>query len=1412
MRKVLVLAVGLFSVLAVHAADGWRTNGGDNWNTASYWKDGVVAGGEPTDTAYLHYEDYRPTITLTEDVVLNAVKATGKVGNASFRRTGTAAFQMRNNPLFHFMPGYNIEHRTYLYGEKIFQGDGTVLTIQGGVLGLSNNEKDAYSISGFSRVDIKDQPSFTILGVGGIADGPVRLVNTYLNLDYNNGDLTATNNLFGGKLTIGPGLSYSRIGNTGANRLPAEIDRERAGVLNIIVRTRNDAYSFADGASFLNHEGRFPTWFSYGGDFNFLTYNAEKGLTNADLAPNVTFTESTKDNTVILSSATTLAADATAAAVDAKSTLDLAGHTLTLGNENEPGLLIMRADANGATGEVTFHGEEGIIISAGGSRRLKAKLTGANSVTVVAGHEGATHCLYLDNPLNTFSGGLDVVAGNLSVTNAGSLGTGLVKVHGYPMSYDFGAGYYSYNNDGTRIWRDTLVSRGGGTLSLNGCTITNDLSLSGMGIGGQLGIREYSKTASALYLMNNSGVKSAITLENSTAIRTVANGASEFKLEGSVTGEDWTLHLWPGRNSTMKFSNTILADAIAITAPTNGVRPRDIGTVMFGASLNADKLRNDATLMFEGSHTLASALTGEGSYKQTSDIAVEFENGVDQKGGMLIEKGTVTLKGAENNIGGLAGAGTLNVGSTLTLTLGSSEKSYDGYFKGAITTSDGAELTLVKTGTNTQILAGANTFNGKVVVEEGVLKLGGLNGALPKTVFPAQIHVDATDASSVQADADGKVGTWLNKGAVQGNFFQNAETLKPVYDPGAMDGRGGIVFDASDTVSSVTDINTLTRNRLYMANESGDCVSSKIGRIYMAFSVYRQTYFGGPLGKYDDDAGIRFGYGNSDKDFSIERAVTRASSRTHLYRLNDKNTNSGSCNKVYTFEQDVGEQLDWCVTLGSYFNFNSTSGNVPRAFKGAIGEILTYPEALNPQEEYAVRAYFNDKWGIVEDAAMTENVLPVGSTLTVQKGAVVDFAGVSQALAKLENFGTIRNSSETQVVITVNDAVLVGAVEGNVKIVVDGGTATVTSWRNLDKLPVTRDLVFHLDGADLSTLLRDADGLVTNWLDKSGRDIDFKEDRNVFSGYTLMPPRYDESLNDGRGAVVFYSEGKATDTGNRLSTGDVKCEMKSVFFLMQPGTKGNEYCTGLFGPRDIDGGVRFGNVTGFNPHGGSYFTDTVNWYVNGVREQTTFNAGERFILETGIDADALSNNKYNQSWALGQYYGTSKDDLRGYNGNVSEVIAYNRYVDDDERALINGYLKKKWMTGEAFDAPTFPDTLSFGFKNGGTLDLGNTTQTISGLSGSEGAIVNGDLTVRGVLEVVADENGEVTPYQFNGVTLADGLTIILRGTPNTSRFVIATGVTRANTSTFRLPSSAWTVSLRNGDLSMSKNGMVLIFR
>lgn len=1390
--------------VAAQTEDGVWTASSGNWDDAANWKDGVVAGNGGVACMQV---DGPVTAFLRGDVALHGLFSVGQVGcNNSVRRdanNSTAVLRMTDNPFIMSAPVYTHYMRFSLLGTGLVaSGDETPLTVQGGQFNLGEVGVGGYSFTGFPRVDLKDMYSITMLSVGGIADGDVRLLGTRLNFDYNHSELTTTNNLIGGKLIIGSGMNYSRMGYKGAIRYPAIVEREKNGVFSVMKSGGNSGYSLAAPVeTYMNGRNRFPTWWLFADESenHFLTYNASEGFTNANFSAGIALSDAQPTDTVVLDSATALAGDATAAAVHVKSgDLDLAGHTLRLGNEDEPGLLILQNNnVNGANGSIVFEGADGIITANNPNSHVRAKITGASGVSVVAGVEMSTRNVYFDNPGNTFSGGLDLLIGTLCVTNAGSLGTGRVRVHGYPINFDYGRkNFYG----------------GSATLNVGACAVTNSLVLAGMGAGGGASAEATEgHVLSSLYLNKGASVRGDITLENDTAIRSAANSGT-VEISGAISGAH-DLCLTPSLNSEIRISNE-LDDEVSVQI--NGFFTNRLGAVSLAGtgSLGVKDIRNNGTFAIETSRTFPNAIAGIGSYKQTNDIDVVFAKSVKLLGGALVGDGSVTLKAGENTLGSLAGSGDVHPEAGSTLTLGGAGDGHDAFYCGEISVANGGALTLVKNGGNTQIFSKPMSFDGEVVVNAGTLKLGGIGAAMPRTSVPAQVHVDASDAGNVQTNAVGLVHKWLNNGSADGDLIQGEDSMKPAYDAAAMNGRGGVVFNGSNN-----KVEPYVTNRLFLAS-GGENKRASFKHAFMSFSVRTQTMFGAPIGDLGKDAGVRLGYTDylynpNGGTFVIDRTFTRSSD---AYLLNGVKTLNGECHRNYVLEQRMGSTLDWCVALGHYFE---EGANRPRAFNGAIGEVALFAEPLNAQEEFTVRAYFNEKWGVGSIGNATDNILPPGSSLTVKSGATVDFAGVNQRLERLENYGVITNSSATPVVVTVGNAVLSGKIAGNVKVVVDGGRAVVKNWRNMVELPVDGGLAFHLDGADLSTLQRNDLGQVTNWLDRSGNDMNFKDDVDglAHKGATLPPPVFDAALYGGRGGVKFTANRTDADGANRLTLGAGKhCELRTVFIVTQ--TDAWTYFGGLLGPRNGDDCLRLGSATdnySWSPYGRF---NANQFHVNGALGKS-FTRGVPYVITAAVSADKVTDYE----WSLGQYFkvevaNTSAANfatvggLRGYCGSVAEVVAYNRDLSDGERVAVTEYLTAKWLDASAnIGDEVFGDEAGIGLANGGTVDLGGIAQTVNGISGNGGTIANGNVTIGGVMEVAVDAGGDVMPYQLGGATLADGLKIVLTGDPSSSRVVIARGVARANVGTFVAPSRRWKVSLAsNGDLVLLKGGTAIVIR
>ncbi len=1454
MKGAVVFMTTIICCCVVSADDGtWIGGSGTTWHDAGNWQDGKVADGENA-TAYLRSS---AKYTFSKDIILHSLRKLDGISNSSFSRSGAAdaALRLKNDPRIFSVPPSAVSVSTYFTGNRIIEGDGSVLTFEGATYDFDSGTEGNYAISGYGLVVAKDVISLAPRSRGGLVDGDLKLVNSKLNANLKADTTAVTNVPVSGKLIIGSGLNYFRMGYLSTMMLPAVIAREPKGVFCTYATENLHGLRMTNAAEYANAEGRFPTWFLYGtsSDFDFLAFDEAEGgaggFKRATIPGGNALSSGTTDSQTVWvndsSTTTCIEDDVKAAAVKVGTEMKLNdGASLTLGNAKEPGLLMLNAHVSGHGGELKFEGPDGIVVANGGEKRLEPRLTGTNSVTVVAGFDGYYRKLYLDNPQNDFSGGLDVLIGVVAVTNGGALGTGTVRVHGFPGNFDWGFS----NANGAKG-----LTGGGGVLNLEGATVTNDLILAGIGPTAQGDNITYPLCA--LRLGDGSRVEGSVTLDNGAAIRSDAGFA---EITGSVRGA-YKLYLWPYTDGVLRLSNTFNMDnqPIEITSPKSGVNYMGTVQLAAGASFGSSDVRNDATLVFEGARTFDNALTGWGTYLQTNDFNTVFTKSFEQ-GGVYAGKGTITFEAETNVVGSLVGEGAIALtAKKAQLTLGSDDAGYDGFFRGSLTTPADGTLTLVKKGDSTQVLASALAFTGDVVVEGGTLRLGGFGNSLPQTATRAQFFMDGMDASTVVTNESGKVGKWVNKGtAADDNFLQDDEGKMPTYSADAMGGRGGLVFDGTRAIATGQDGNPtyggplqegeeVRTNRLCLAR-----ATANVRALYMAYRVKDAHSYAGPIGEKDQDYGIRWNddKGSSAFSFDLGFAKGKWGIESNMFWLNGKNTGSAKLNETLVMSAVLAPSGSKCLSIGQYiatFPSQRKDYNYPRAMNGDVGELLVYSKPLKPQEDYMVSKYLFDKWGVAADA-VTENVLPVTATLTVKEGATVDFAGVSQTLERIDNFGILMNSTAKEVVITVRSGTLSGTIKGNIRIVksgddtltldnavidalsggisVQGGTLALKTWRALE-LPVKGGLSFHLDAANLNSLeFGDGDDRVTRWKDMSGNAFDFKEDPVVLpaSPLGMPPPKYDADLYDGRGGLVFEANDQTYDGANRLGSGsDGKCVVRSIFFLTQ--TDGRVNYSGIFGETDNnDWGIRLGSDTGWEPyrdydsnknviHGFGFAT---NYFVNGVVTKS-FTKGQRYVFQVNANLDG-----YSRSWALGQYLKDFKWDTgnnkttggrRGYIGSIGEVIAYDRLITGAEKDAVTAYLKEKWIEG-VVASMKLNENASIEVAEGGTLDLGRTTQTFNGLYGSGGTVKNGDVTVSGVLEVTADANGVVNPYVFDRVAFADGLRIVIKGTPGTSRFVIAKGVTRANTSTFILPSSVWKATFSNGELSLSRGGTLLLFR
>ncbi len=1376
-KKILFAAVvAVLARLSGFGADGtWSAASTGNWSDSTKWLNGVIANGDTSAAVFPFGYD----ITPNQAVSLN--RMTIKAFNFRLVNSPANVFTMKNTPVIEVDPfpsrGYGI------YFNQPIVGDGSVLTIKGSSINLESSAV----FTNFSRVDLQGALSFSPRSSRPITDGDLRMLDSRIN---NNSPQSTGFVPAGGKLIIGAGQNVARTGYSEIMTLPAVIEREAQGTLQITLPGIIRMF-LADASTLTNAEGRLPTWLlrDSGGFYRFATHTVAGGIVEFPIAKTV-LTTATDADTIRVTNSVALTQNTSAGALwVSSSAVDFAGQTLTLGSTGMLGALMLDTSLSGNSGAVTFTGAEGLVVL-NNSASVQPKVTGPLALSVLAGMDNInvtkSNTLLLNNAANDFSGGLHILVGTVSSTNVPSaFGTGPIYVRGQVGTY-------------TELTPTDRIAFGGQLYVQKG-TLTNGLFLAGAG-------SEFA--LAALRLGPGTKVESSIKLTEAAAIRSDP-GRSE--ISGIISG-DYSVRLWPDVSGVLALSgmNSYTGGTMIVAPAMAGTVPGVVQVASTG-SLGSGPVLNNGTLVLDKSnYSFDAPLTGSGTFMQTNTTTVTFLNAVSQ-GVLFVDKGTVAVNGATNSFGVLIGqSGRIEAATDTVVVLGTNS-TQTGIFYGTL--ADGAgTVSLVKRGTNTQVLAGTCSYSGETIVEAGTLLLAGdfSTEMLPTLSIAPTLSLNAANYNaSVTTNASGAVTAWASKGVIPATFTQSDPVLMPVYDAQAMNGLGGIRFSGVKN-----DDGTAVTNRL-SCTASGSFTQQTV---YAVSHPTAQRLFAGLIGSTGADNGIRLGYGDGwDAGFAkwgvtgignfaingVERTSAFSFTKPHLLRT----------------AVDAAQIIGSSLSVGQYFD---NSGTYPRALNGSIGEILMYPRRLMPAEDSLITSYLMNKWRIGTYVAPAR-ILPDATAMTIRKGAVLDFNGTSQTFASLVSEGTLRNNSTNPVTVTFSSGNISGAVEGRInfvkvgsgalvvslpennvfsgKLTVSEGSVALRNWWS-DPLPDISGLTFHLDAARLQNLTTNAQNEVVTWKNTGVSGGDFI--RDTYAPPTT-PPTFSAAAFGGRKGVKF--NGTDITVTNRLRN-TANTIGRTFFFVTQ--TDAYTPNGAIFGPLNSDYGIRLSTATSWGLYRNGATDDGfgfgTNFFINGVQNMTSFQVGKPYLLTARSNRD-----NWNTQWALGCCVVVGSQ-ARAYNGLMGEVIAYSRFLTPAEQQSVEAYLTRKWMGTITADNNILPLTTALELGASGTLDLGQMGQTFSGLSGSGGSVTNGTTTLGGTLEVTVGQDGAVTPFYFSSIILSDGLNIVFKnGLPANGTVILAGGSVTGNPSTFTLP-PGFSVSLSGNMLAVFRKGTTLLVK
>ncbi len=417
---------------------------------------------------------------------------------------------------------------------------------------------------------------------------------------------------------------------------------------------------------------------------------------------------------------------------------------------------------------------------------------------------------------NTYTGGTHVRAGTLSVASDAALGDAAGA-----LVLDGGTLKVTATGFGT-LARNTTLGAAGGTIEVDSAFHTLTV---GSALGGSGGLTKTGRGTLALTTANGY-----------TGGTSVAAGS----LEALATGALGSGPVWVASKAALIFGGSAAADGLAITAAGRASPTDNAGFVQFRDNSSAGNahlvMNTDATAEFRGTASAGTsvienrggltrlwfnATAGKsqitnfagGQINLLDDASAGQATFVNENGGLIdfFDRATADQATVVNHAGGrlrirslttdgvaigsVSGAGQVILGAK-TLTTGG--LGTDTEVSGVISGTGGS---LVKTGSGTLTLSGANTYTGGTALKHGRLDLG---------------HAQALGTGGLAMD-DGTTLGFSADGLTIANAIELTGSNDPVIDTGAFDATlagaisgGGFITKQGTGTLTLSGANTYT--------------------------------------------------------------------------------------------------------------------------------------------------------------------------------------------------------------------------------------------------------------------------------------------------------------------------------------------------------------------------------------------------------------------------------------------------------------------------------------------------------------------------------------------------------------------------------------------------------------------------
>jgi autotransporter-associated beta strand protein len=765
-------------------------------NNAQNWGGNVTfLGSNP-----LNFGTGAVTLTAASTVTVSAGNLTvGGVIGGAYGLTKAGAGTITLSGASTFSGGLNLSAGQLNVNSAKALGTGA-LTISGGTIDntsgsavTESNNNTQYWNSDFTFIG----SSALNLGTGGVtlsASRTITVSGSSLTVGGVIGGAFGITKVGGGTLTLGGANSYS--GTTNVNAGTLQLGNSNASQNSTVVVGVANGLTFSAGIGnftvgglsgsvneSLTDTGGSPVTLTVGNNGSVNSYSGV--LSGTGSLRVVTGTESlTAANTfsggVAVSSGQLNIGNAAALGTG---TLNLSGGSI----DNTTGAALTDSNNNAQSwgGSFSFVGSNPLNLGTGAVtlRASTTVTTSASSLTIggnVGGAFGLTKAgggtLTLSGA-NTYSGGLNLSAGQLNINSAGALGTGTFTVAGGSIDNSSGAAITDGNNN-AQTWSGNFTFVGSNALNLGsgavtlsaGRTVTTtagNLSIGGV-ISGAYSITKVGAgtlTLSGADTFTGGTTLSAgqLNINNAKALGTgtftVSGGTIDNTSGAAITDSNNNAQAWNGDFSFVGSSALNLGTGAVSLGANRGV------TVSAGTLTEGGVISGAYGITKAGAGALS--LGGADSYSGTTSVnagAVQLANSNALQNSTVsvgVNGGLVFASGISNfTIGGLSGSGNEVLSDTasspVVLSVGNngSTNLYSGILSGA----GGLKIL-----TGTQTLSGANTFTGGVTLVSGQLNVNSATALGTGTFNLSGGSIDNTSGAGI-TESSGNAQIW------NGNF------------------------------------------------------------------------------------------------------------------------------------------------------------------------------------------------------------------------------------------------------------------------------------------------------------------------------------------------------------------------------------------------------------------------------------------------------------------------------------------------------------------------------------------------------------------------------------------------------------------------------------------------------------------